>query len=341
MTNHEFAPRRLIAFALVIAVILEIGLRGGVNNAAVALAATLTIALLCSRQRLVQREARLIAIAALAPALFLALRASPWLAWSNALVLTALLVAAVLHARAGSVLDSTPAQLARRSISGVAQGFANLAIVRSLVPDLSESSRGRLVRLSRGLIVVVPVVLVLVALLASADAIFASLLSPDVHVGPALGHIALTLLLAPIVVVVVGATSHQGSESSRRGTFGVIEIATMLGIVGFVLALFVVSQLVALTDTGDQLVRSAGLTPAEYARSGFFQLCWATGLLVAFLVAVRAMVRPSSSPTMHPRRAAGSSSWSCSAARRLPAVLRCGLTCEASASRPMDVTVSA
>jgi two-component system sensor histidine kinase BaeS len=66
----------------------------------------------------------------------------------------------------------------------------------------------------------------------------------------------------------------------------------MLGLVAAVLALFVVSQLVALTDAGDRLVESAGSTPAEYARSGFFQLCWATGLLLAFLAVVRAVADP-------------------------------------------------
>ncbi|MGI8939269.1 MAG: DUF4153 domain-containing protein [Iamia sp.] len=37
---------------------------------------------------------------------------------------------------------------------------------------------------------------------------------------------------------------------------------------------------------------SSGLTPAEYARSGFFQLCWAAGLLVVFLALVRALATP-------------------------------------------------
>jgi two-component system sensor histidine kinase BaeS len=291
--HQEVAPRRLIACALAIAAILEIGLRGGVDNAVVTLAAALIIRLLWTQQRLAQRQARIIAIAGLVPALFLAIRTSPWLAWSNAAMLGALLLAAVLHARRGSMLDSTPAQLARRGLSGLRQGVASLAIVTSLVPDLSESSRDRFTRLTRALIIVVPVALVLVALLASADAVFASLLSPDIHPGPVLGHVVLTVLLAPVVVMLVGATSHQGSEPSRQGTFGAIEIGAMLGIVGAILTLFVVAQLVAPTDAGDRLIESAGLTPAEYARSGFFQLCWATGLLVAFLAAVRALADPS------------------------------------------------
>jgi two-component system sensor histidine kinase BaeS len=66
----------------------------------------------------------------------------------------------------------------------------------------------------------------------------------------------------------------------------------MLALAAFVLGLFVISQLVALTDAGHRLIESAGLTPAEYARSGFFQLCWAAGLVLAFLWLVRSLATP-------------------------------------------------
>lgn len=167
-----------------------------------------------------------------------------------------------------------------------------MAIVRAAAPDVSTDQRDTAIRVTRALVVVIPVLLVLIALLASADAVFASLLTPDIHAGPIPGHILLTVLFATLVVVLVGATSAEDAEPSRRGRFGTIELATILGLVGAVLALFVVSQLVALTDAGDRLIESAGLTPAEYARSGFFQLCWAAGLLVAFGAVVRALADP-------------------------------------------------
>ena len=114
--------------------------------------------------------------------------------------------------------------------------------------------------------------------------------------GPLVGHVALTLVLAPLVVVLglAAATARRRSATERRtGAFGVDrggDDARPRG--GRVLALFVVSQLVALTGAGDRLIASAGLTPAEYARSGFFQLCWATGLLLAFLAAGAALADP-------------------------------------------------
>lgn len=290
--TKDAAPLRLIRFALVIGVILEIGLRGGVTNAVVAVAVVVAVRLLWTDQRLQRREARIVAAASLVPAMFLGLRASPWLAWSNTLAVVALLLLSAVHARSGSILDSTPAQILRRGASGFARGVGGLSIVTSVTPKVSSGQRDGLLRVGRGLVVVVPVVLVLVALLASADALFASLLIPNLDAGPAVGHLALALLLAPLVVVLASATSAEDQGSTRAGTFGVIEISTMLGLVGAVLGLFVVSQLVALTDVGERLIQSAGSTPAEYARSGFFQLCWATVLLLAFLAVVRALADP-------------------------------------------------
>lgn len=291
--GHEGpAPRRLLAFALAIGVVLEVGLRGGVTNAVVVVAIVLTVRMLWTDDRLERREARVVAAAALVPGLFLSVRASGWLAWSNGMAVIVLLTLAVIHARSGSIVDSAPAQLLRRAASGLSRGVGGLSVVTSVTPKVSTSQRDGLLRVGRGLVIVVPVLLVLVALLASADAVFASFLSPDVDAGPAIGHVALALLLAPLVVVLASATSAEDQESSRQGTFGVVEIITMLGLVAAVLGLFVISQLVALTDAGDRLIESAGLTPAEYARSGFFQLCWATGLLLAFLAVVRALADP-------------------------------------------------
>lgn len=286
------APRRLLSSALVVGFTLEVGLRGGMSNAAVAVAVVLTVLLLLTDGRLARREARIAAALAVIPAVFLGVRASPWLAWSNALAVAALLSVAVVHAHRGSFFDSRPGLLVARGVSGLVRGLAALDIVRLLARQMSAGQRDGVVRVSRGLLVVVPVLLVLVALLASADAVFASLLTPDLEIGPVAGHVMLTLLAAPVVVVLAGATSAGAGGHRRHGTFGVIEITTMLGLVGTVLALFVVSQLVAVTGAGDRLIESAGLTPAEYARSGFFQLCWATGLLLAFLTVVRALADP-------------------------------------------------
>ena len=283
------APRRLLGHALVAGVVLEIGLRGGLANAVVVSGVVLTIRSLLADDRLVRRKARGLALLALVPASFLAVWSSLWLAWLNTLASVGLLALAVLHARDGSVFDTGPGVLLRRSGAGLRAGIGRLAIVGSVAPDLSDDQANRIGRVGLGVVVVAPVLLVLTSLLAAADAVFASMLTPDLDVGPVVGHVALTIVCAALVVGAAGAADAEHSPPTRQGRFGVIELVTILGLVSAVLTLFVVSQLVALTDAGDRLVESAGLTPAEYARSGFFQLCWATALLLGFLTLVRSL----------------------------------------------------
>lgn len=278
-----------MGFALAAGLILEIGLRGGVTNAVVLGGLVSVVFVLCSDGRLRRREARMAAMGAIVPTAFLAVRASPWLAWSNLAAAAALMSASVLYSCSGSVLDVTPGRLLQRSVVAIGRGVEGMAVVRAAAPPLLSERLDRLARVGRALLVAVPVLAVLVALLASADAVFASLLTPDIDVGPVAGHVLGALLIAPVVLVLAGAASAPMSDQRRPGAFGVTEVVTMLALAAVVLGLFVISQLVALTDAGQRLVESAGLTPAEYARSGFFQLCWATGLLLAFLALVRAL----------------------------------------------------
>ena len=53
-------------------------------------------------------------------------------------------------------------------------------------------------------------------------------------------------------------------DAAHRGRFAALEMVTMLTLAAAVLGVFVISQLVALTDAGHRLVGSSGLTPAEY-----------------------------------------------------------------------------
>ncbi len=87
-------------------------------------------------------------------------------------------------------------------------------------------------------------------------------------------------------------THHRGRRhpiDGRRGRPGPI---TALSLLAVVLLAFVVSQLVALTGAGQRLVDSTGLTPAEYARTGFFHLCWATAIVPGFLAVLHKIAAP-------------------------------------------------
>lgn len=283
---------RMAWFVLASGFAFDVGLRGGVANAVAVAGGAFVVAALVTSGALPRVEARCLAVAALLPAAFLAVRASPWLVTSNALAAVGLVGAAVVHARSGSVLDTTPRRLAQRAGVALSRVVTAPALLRPLAPRPSGTRADAINRVTRAVLVAAPILAVVVALLASADAVFANLLSPDVSPGPPLGHVALVCLFGFGVLCVVAAASGDADDEIPSGRFGTIEIATMLALAAFVMGLFVVSQLVALTSAGHRLIDSAGLTPAVYARSGFFQLCWATGVLVGFLALVRSLAAP-------------------------------------------------
>jgi hypothetical protein len=284
---------RLVLVAQASGVAIDIGLRGGPANAVVVGGLVLATLALVTDDFVERPEARALALAALLPVAFLAVRVSPWLIAANLAAAGALAGAAICLAQSGSLLDTTPLRLVRRATAALVRAVLGLAVLRPLLPQgPSSAAAERARRLALALAITVPLLLVVVALLASADAVFAGLLVPDVELGPTLGHVVLTTIVAAGVVCAVAAARGDSDDAGPAGRFGTIEIATMLGLVTVVMALFAVAQLVAVTSAGDRLVEEAGLTPAEYARSGFFQLCWAVGLIVAFLALVRGLAAP-------------------------------------------------
>jgi hypothetical protein len=283
---------RLALLALLAGAALEVGLRGGPANGVVVAGLFLAIIALVLDDQDRRSKARWLALAALAPTGFLAVRASPWLAASNLTATAGLVTLAVTLSRSGSLLDTTPLRLVVRSADAARRAALGPAALRPLAPRWTSATWDRARRLGVALLVALPLLFAVAALLASADAVFAGLLSPDVDLGPVTGHVVLTLVLAAGVVGMVAATRGDTDDDLPHGWFGTVEVATMLGLATVVTGLFALSQLVAVTDAGDRLVEAAGLTPAEYARSGFFQLCWATALILAFLGLVRGLAAP-------------------------------------------------
>lgn len=115
---------------------------------------------------------------------------------------------------------------------------------------------------------------------------------PDLDLGPTVAHLVTVGIVGAGLVLVGLAVGAEGPDHRRVGTFRSTDVTIVLGLAVAVLALFVVSQLVALTGAGQRLVAQAGLTPAEYARSGFFQLCWAAVVVIGYLALARWLATP-------------------------------------------------
>jgi hypothetical protein len=155
-----------------------------------------------------------------------------------------------------------------------------------------ERRRGQCTAIVRGLGLAVPVVAILALLLASADAVFASLLDLDVSVWAIPTHLVVVALGMWVAAgFLVHASRHRTVPATGPPfTLGTVEGVVLLGGLIVVYALFAAAQLLVALQGDDYVVETTGLTYAEYARSGFFQLLWAAGLTLVVLLGLRATV---------------------------------------------------
>ncbi len=190
----------------------------------------------------------------------------------------------------------------RRSVSGI--WFDILAVPLSTLampPWLTRGVRRRTTgataaqtRIALSLIVTAVLLLIFVPLLAGADAMFAGMLRAVVP------HLDAVTAVRWIIVGAITAALTGGSlyllagppvpADARRSTGGMrwrtMEWALPVGALTVLFALFVTVQLTALFGGDDYVQRTAGLTYAEYARSGFWQLSAVSILTLAVIAAV-------------------------------------------------------
>jgi hypothetical protein len=241
-------------------------------------------------------QAGMVAATALAPAFFLAVRASPWLLLLDVPAVLGLLALGGALAPGGSLFDASFTTLARQVGSlSLSMIYAPATVVEAIAGSLPAGGgrrHGHYGALARGLLLTVPLVVVLAATLASGDAVFASLFHVDVRV-PDLGdHVVGTLLGLWLVAGILAhaARARPRTPGPQRPVLGPVEGAVVLGGLILVYALFALARLLVALRGDDYVLRTTGLTYAEYARSGFFQLLAAAALTVVVLLGLRAAV---------------------------------------------------
>jgi hypothetical protein len=185
------------------------------------------------------------------------------------------------------VVGSVPAALRWLVRGGIrARGQDRDTLVRTLIAGL----------------IAVALLVVFGFLLAGADAAFAHVLStmvPSVDGGTLLRWIwsavvAVTVTAAAAHVLLTGATAPE--EEYRLGLVRRVEWALPVGGLVALFAGFVAVQATVLFGGGDHVLATAGLTYAQYARTGFWQLLAVTGLTV-ILVGVAAEIAPRTAAT--------------------------------------------
>ena len=235
--------------------------------------------------RIPRLESRLLAAAAVISGAWLSLRASAWLLVPDiAAALMLLGVAASLAVR-GSMLDVGIAESIARGLSGALHGIAGATFAGKPLARVRPRVSG-LAPIARGFLIAIPIAVLLAALLASADPIFASFFNLNFDFGRLLLDALFVLVgsLAMAGLLRVAAAEPLARVDGPSWRLGTTEAVIVLAVLDTVFAAFAIAQAIAASGTGAEALRSAGVTYSDYARSGFFQLLWVAGITLVVLV---------------------------------------------------------
>src|SRR5207253_1462312 len=125
----------------------------------------------------------------------------------------------------------------------------------------------------------------------------------DVDFGDLLSHVVLFAVWGALVAGYFrGALIHSlvpAAEGESGLSLGIIPVATALGLVDLLFLVFVVIQLRYLFGGATLVLAAGGLTYAEYARRGFFELVTASALVLPLLTGADWLLR--NQPAEHQR----------------------------------------
>jgi hypothetical protein len=162
--------------------------------------------------------------------------------------------------------------------------------------------RGPALAATRGVFLALPLLLVFGGLFAAADAVFETLVVElfGFDVVEAFGHVFLMLFFAWITAgllwVALLASNPESLAFPRPAAFslGIVEVGVVLGLLDALFLAFVAVQARYLFGGGERVVETAGLTYAEYAQRGFFELVTVTALVLPLLLLAHWLLRAES-----------------------------------------------
>ena len=141
-----------------------------------------------------------------------------------------------------------------------------------------------------GFSIALPILIVFGWLFAQADAVFAEFVKKVLDIEPIdvwrLFRTLVITLFAGSLFYVVASRAHSLVERTRvpRNLDSVV-VSIVLALVNILFAVFLFFQFKYLFG-GAEFVLEGNITFAEYARKGFFQLCWVVGLAAVMLLAI-------------------------------------------------------
>jgi hypothetical protein len=250
-------------------------------------------------------EASWLAAPAIALALLYLWRDAEELTAYNTLALIGtlgLLAAAVARGPGASVLQARVRDVIERVFNiGVGSAFGMFPLVLS---DVSlrqvASARGtaRAIVVLRAVLIAIPLLLLFGSLFASADPVFARLLGNvfQLDAEKVVSHLFVTGLIAWIAggflrTSVLTTGRSVWADRMPDGALGLTEVATALGSLVVLFAAFVAVQLRYFFGGQSLVQATAGLSYADYARRGFFELVTVSLLVLPVLLTANALLR--------------------------------------------------
>lgn len=278
----------------------------GVNLTLWALAVILAIVTLLRRRHdRIPAEARWLLVPTVALTLLFAWRDAESLAAFNTL---ALIGSLALFAAAGTgddrrvLVGSRVRDLVQTTIAiGLETAFGMLGLVLSDVSFrqvANAKGASRAIAAVRAALVAIPLLLIFGGLFASADPVFARILGDVFHLDASAiaSHLAVSGVIAWFVGGLLRATVLSTRSESRMfrfpdGALGLTEIVTALGSLVVLFAAFVAVQLRYFFGGSALVQQTAGMSYADYARRGFFELVTVSALVLPVLLAANALLR--------------------------------------------------
>jgi hypothetical protein len=148
----------------------------------------------------------------------------------------------------------------------------------------------------RAAVLTLPLFLVFTALLSRADPVFGSIFRlPDIELEEIVSHVMLGGIFAWLSAgwmrgALLSTTGRSAWASQLPVKLGMTEVTSSLGAVLGLFAMFVAIQLRWLFGGADVVQATTGLSVAEYARRGFFELVTVGALVLPLILGTRALI---------------------------------------------------
>lgn len=314
--SNTRSARQIVFQAALLGVLADNVLRSGPGGLgwAIWIAGLVTATLLVVRYRgarLTREQGAWLALAAASAAA---------VAWRNAEELQAANVLATLVALSLFAMSyvglPAPSILGARTRDVLAAGFFAAKDVLAGAPRLlfGEAEFGSAIRASaaarrpalRAVLLTVPLVVVFAALLSRADPVFGAIFRlPRVSLEDVFPHLVLGGVFAWLSAGWMRGsllpTARVTPPDGLPLRLGIVEITTSLGALVGMFGVFVAIQLRWLFGGAEVVQATTGLSLAEYARRGFFELVVVAALVVPLILVTRAAISDEAAMRMHRR----------------------------------------